>query len=117
MPVKMELDRHQSAFGLDGKMFLLRFAGGVEIAGEDAQAIAGLFCFAAVRIIDPQTEIRFFRRHQRQDAIAAQSPIAIADSFDPRGAQRKRQFLGVHDNVVVAQPMPAKKSVLHVRLL
>ena len=59
MPVHMQRNRYQPAFGLDGEVCLFRLAGGVKIAGEDAQAVAGFFRFAAVRIEDAQAEIRF----------------------------------------------------------
>jgi len=58
MPVHMQRNRYQPAFGLDGEVFFFRLAGSVKIAGKDAQAVAGFFRFAAVRVEDAQAEVR-----------------------------------------------------------
>jgi len=52
MAIHMQGNRDQSAFGLDSEMRLFRLAGCMKIAGKDAQAVAGLFSFAAVRVED-----------------------------------------------------------------
>ena len=58
MPIHMQRNGHQPAFGLDGEVFLLRLAGRMKIAGKDAKAIAGFFRLAAVRVEDAQAEVR-----------------------------------------------------------
>ena len=113
MPVHVQRNRHQPAFGLDGEVFLFRLAGRVKIAGKDAQAVAGFFRLAAVRVEDAQAEVRFLRRDQRKDPIAAQAPISVAHGFDVRGRQLEGQLLGVHHEVVVAEAMAAEECVLH----
>jgi len=59
MPVHMQRNGYHPAFGLDGEVRLFRLAGGVKIAGKDAQAVAGFFRLAAVRVKDAQAEVRF----------------------------------------------------------
>ena len=82
MPVHMQRNRDQPAFGLDGEVLLFRLAGRVKIAGKDAQAVAGFFRFTAVRIEDAQAEVRFLRRDQRKNPIAAEAPVTITNGFD-----------------------------------
>ena len=59
MPVHMQRNRDQPAFGLDGEVLFLRLAGRVKIAGKDPQAVAGFFRFTAVGIENAQTEVGF----------------------------------------------------------
>src|SRR5262245_2078289 len=106
----MQLDRDQAALRFNREMFLLRFARRVKIAGEDAESVAGFFRFAAVRVEDPQTEVRFFGRDECKDSITTKSPIAIADKCDVFRCQLEREHLRFHDNVVVAQAMAAEKT-------
>jgi hypothetical protein len=87
----------------------------MQVAGEDAQAITGFFRLAAVRIVDAQAKVCFLRGDQRQDPVAAQSPMAIANAADFSGGEFKRQFRGVHHHIVVTESVSAEKPVLHLR--
>ena len=83
--IEMERDGDQAALGLDGKLLFLGLAGGMEITGEDAQSIAGLFGLTPIGIEDAQAEVGFLRRDQREDAVTAQTPVTIADAADFSG--------------------------------
>ena len=89
----------------------------MQVAGEDAQAITGFFRLAAVRIVDAQAKVGFLRGDQREDPVAAQSSVAIADAADSAGGEFERQFRGIHHHIVVAESVSAEKPVLHLRLL
>jgi hypothetical protein len=75
----------------------------VEELGEDPQAIAALFRFAAVGVEDAQAEVGRRRRRERQDPIGPGAQVAVADPPDRLGRQRKGQRRRVDDQIVVAQ--------------
>ena len=47
-------------------MLPFRLAGRVKVAGKDAQAVAGFFCFAAVRVEDSRPKSAFFDGHTQE---------------------------------------------------
>src|SRR5262249_15224770 len=113
----MQIDRHQAAFCFNCEMCLLRLARRMEIAREDAEPIAGFFRFAAVRVEDPQPEIRFFGGDECKNPVTAQSPITITEECDVLRCEFETEFFRIQDDVVVAQAVAAKESILHAHLL
>jgi hypothetical protein len=67
-PVEMQINCHEAAFGLHGKMPLSGFPCRMEVAGKNSETVAGFFRFAAVGIEDAEAKIRFL------DGTAAKMP-------------------------------------------
>ena len=87
------------------------------VAGEDAKTVAGFLGFAPVGVEDAEAEISFFRRNDREDAIAAQPPMTVADGFNGGRRKLEAQFFRVHDQIIIAQAMAPEKPVSHAALL
>ena len=82
MTVNFQMNLNQSALGFNGKVFFPRMLGVVQIASENPQSIAGFLRFTPVRIVYAQSEVGFFRRPERQNAVTSHSPMPIAESPD-----------------------------------
>src|SRR5260221_6199175 len=68
---------------LDGELVLGDEFFVPEIARKNPQAVAAFFRLAAVGIVDPQAERRFFRRQRaEQNSVRTHAVIAVADGFD-----------------------------------
>ena len=95
-----------SAECIDGEGLVFNFADVVEVTGEDAQAIAALFGFAAVGVHDAQSEICFVGgQWPVEDAVGAEAEIAVADTH---GIFLVRHLCGVfrvEDEIVVPESM------------
>jgi hypothetical protein len=113
--IDMQGDGDEAALRLYRERAFSGLPGGMQIAGEDAESIAGLFCLAPVGVVDAQTEVGLFGRDQCEDPVATEALVAIADAADFPGRELEGQLLGVHHYIVVAESMPAKKPVLHLR--
>ncbi len=99
-----DLTGDDSTEGVDGEGVVFDFADVVEVACEDAQAVAALFGFAAVGIHDAQAEVGFVGGEWPvEDAIGAEAEVAVADAH---GVLFTGQFTGVlriEDEVVVSE--------------
>ena len=109
----MYLDFHAAANRVHREVALSRPTGGVEEAGENAQAVARLFGFAAVGIQNAQAVVGAISGFQREDAIAADAPVAIADVADIVRCEFKFQFGRIHDDIVVAETVALVETVFH----
>ncbi len=94
-----------AAGGEDGEGFVFADeAAVVEVAGEDAEAVAGFFGFGAVGVEDAEGEIGvggFFLAVE--DAVGAEAVVAVADLDDLVGGGRVEGFEDFEDEVVVAE--------------
>ena len=113
--IDMQGDRDETTLRFDRECAFFSFAGGMQVAGENAEPVAGFLGFAAIRIVNAETEIGLLGRNQREDAVAAEPPMAVANAANSSGGEREAELLGVHDHIVVPESMPAKKPVLHLR--
>jgi hypothetical protein len=84
-----------------------------EPAGEDAKAVAALLGFAAVGIEDAEARVGVRRGDQRQDSVAADAAMAVAEGTDGAGGEAEGEGRGVDHQVVVAEPVALAKGVRH----
>ena len=75
----------------------------VQESGEDSQAVTGLFCVAAVGVVDSQAEVRSPTRCDRQQTVAADPPVTVAQSAHDLRRERNIELGRVDRDVIVAQ--------------
>ena len=87
-----------------------------EVAAEDADTVAGFLSLGTIRIQDAQPEgaVGAFDGAV-EDAVRAQSEMAVADFADSFGRKEGRAVLRLEDEVVVAEGVVFGET--HVRLL
>ena len=111
--VEMQLDVDEAAAGLYREAGPSRAPCRVQIATENAQAIARLLRFTAVRVVDAHPEVGLAGRVQRQNAVAPQAPIAIAEGADYTRRQTEVQLSRIYGYIVVAETVTLEESVSH----
>ena len=95
---------HDAAEGIDGEGVVIDFADVVEVTGEDAQAVAALFGFAAVGVHYAQAEVGFVGGEWPvEDAIGAEAEVAVADAHGVLLVGQLTGVLRVEDEIVVAE--------------
>ncbi len=105
LPAREHGGAHHPALGFDGEFFVFIDHLLVEQeTGEDAQAVAALFCFAAVRVEDFQGVFGLLRgQGTEEDAIRADAEMPVADRADAIGGQGLFAVLGFDDEVIVSE--------------
>lgn len=101
-----DLTGHDSAECIDSESIVLHFANVVEIAREDAEAVAALFGFAAVWIHDAQAEVGFLSGEWPVEVtIGAEPEIAVADAHGVLLVGHLTGVFRIEDEVVVPECM------------
>src|SRR4029450_8053571 len=105
--------RDDAAWRLDGE----RVARDAPLVGqparEDAHAVAALLRLAAVGIPDARARGGARRAGQRQDAVAADAAMPVAQAHDGVGVEAEGQGARIDDDVVVAERMSLDEAIWH----
>ena len=72
-----------------------------------------MFRLTAVRVPDPQTEIRRIGIFEGQDAVASDALLAVTDPGDATGCQLESQVRRIQHDVFVVQSVTLEELVLH----
>ena len=82
----LEVERENSPAGLDRHLLLAGQTMIVQILGDTADPVAAHLAFGAVGVEHPHPGIGSFRGHDQDQAVAADSEMAIADRHRPAAA-------------------------------
>ncbi len=93
-----------STEGIDGEGIVFHFADIVEVAGEDAQAVAAFLGFAAVGVHNAQAEVGFVGgKRSVEDAVGAEAEITVANAHGVLLVGQLCCVFRIEDEVVVPE--------------